>query len=148
MPLETVSLEELHAVLDRVEAKKPTQRLLLAILYKQGPSVPMIADWFDMRAETIYRWFRRMDTRPLEEAVQDSPRPGRPSQLRSDQRERFEQAISRPPELAGYEAQEWSARLAQSFLHEEFGIEYSLRHVRRLIEAIGAGSEHERGDER
>lgn len=137
MPLETVSLEELHAVLDEVEDKKPTQRLLLAILYKQGPSVPMIADWFDMRAETIYRWFRRMDAHPLEDAVHDSTRPGRPPQLDSDQRTRFKETISRPPEAAGYEATAWSPRLARSFLREAFGVDYSLRHVRRLIESVG-----------
>lgn len=52
--LEDISLAELHGPLDEVSEKKPTQRLLLAILYKQGPSVPMVADWYDMREGTIY----------------------------------------------------------------------------------------------
>lgn len=141
MPLETVSLEALHATLADVEGKKPTQRLLLAILYKQGPSVPMIADWFDMRAETIYRWFRLMDTAPLDEAVYDAPKPGRPPALSSAERARFQRAISKPPKQEGYDTPDWSPQLAQSFLQDVFGVEYSLRHVRRLLESAGADFE-------
>lgn len=55
--LEEISLADLHERLEDVDEKKPTQRLLLAILYKQGPSVPMIAEWFDMRERTVYDWF-------------------------------------------------------------------------------------------
>ena len=34
--LDDISVEELHDTLDSVEGKKPTQRLLTAIAYKNG----------------------------------------------------------------------------------------------------------------
>lgn len=135
--LENISVEELHEALDEVEEKKPTQRLMLAILYKQGPSVPMIGDWFDMRDETIYRWFTEMEEEPLMDAIYDETRPGRPADLSEDQRHEFEAALHEPPEEAGLDAPAWTPKLARKYLREEFDVEYTLRHVRRLMHEAG-----------
>lgn len=131
--LEQTTVEELQDALDVVEAKKPTQRLMLAILYKRGPSVPMIADWFDMREETIYRWFRRLEREPLLEAVYDEPRPGRPPKLTDAQREAFGRALQRSPRDVGRDGEHWTPAIAKTFLADEFDVEYSIRHVRRLM---------------
>lgn len=130
--LENISTGELHDALDEVGEKKPTQRLQLAILYKQGPSVPMIADWFDMRDDTIYRWFREMESEPLMEAIYDDPRPGRPPKLDDDELEQFNSAVQHDPTEVGYDAPAWTTKLARRYLIEEFDVEYTLRHVRRL----------------
>lgn len=135
--LADTTVEELHDALDAVDAKKPTQRLLLAILYKRGPSVPMIADWFDMREDTIYRWLRRMEREPLLEAVYDDPRPGRPPKLTDAEREAFAAAVRKSPGDVGREGERWTPAVARAYLEDEFGVEYSLRHVRRLLEDVG-----------
>lgn len=135
MPLlAQTTVEELQDALDEVEAKKPTQRLMLAILYKRGPSVPMIADWFDMREETIYRWFRRMEREPLLDAVYDEPRPGRPPKLTDAQREAFEKALRGSPNDVGRDGEHWTPAIAKAYLADEFGVDYSIRHVRRLLQ--------------
>lgn len=134
--MEGVSVEELRAALEEVEEKKPTQRLLLAILYKQGPSVPMIAEWFDMRADTIYRWFSEMEREPLLEAVYDDNRPGRPAKLSDEQRAAFEGALQESPAKVGIDAAAWTPTLARRYLRDAFGVEYTLRHVRRLMHDI------------
>ena len=135
MPLlAQTTIEELHETLDAVEAKKPTQRLMLAILYKRGPSVPMIADWFDMREETIYSWFRRMESEPLLEAVYDEPRPGRPPKLTDAQRETFERALQHSPRNVGRDGDRWTPASAKAYLEDEFDVEYSIRHVRRFLQ--------------
>lgn len=131
--LEDISLAELHELLDEVNEKKPTQRLMLAVLYKKGPSVPMIADWFDMRDRTVYNWFDRMEQEPLEEAIHDESRPGRPPKLSSEQRAAFEAALDDTPIEHGFEAENWTPAVAQAFLHEAFNVEYSLRQVQRLL---------------
>ncbi|MFB6086750.1 MAG: helix-turn-helix domain-containing protein [Halodesulfurarchaeum sp.] len=135
--LENISTADLHDALDEVEEKKPAQRLMLAILYKQGPSVPMIGDWFDMRDETIYRWFTEMEENPLMEAIYDKPRPGRPTKLAEAQRTKFEAALKDPPRDADLEASAWTPKLARKYLREEFDVDYSLRHVRRLMHEAG-----------
>lgn len=135
--LDGVSTDQLHDALAEVEGKKPTQRLLFAILYKQGPSVPMIAEWFDMRAQTIYRWFEAMETEPLHEAIHDDPPPGRPPKLSESAYEQFLQTLEAPPSNVGYAADAWTTELVSQHLLEEFGVEYSRRHVRRLIADAG-----------
>lgn len=135
--MEAVSVEELHDALAEVEAKKPTQRLQLAILYKQGPSVPMIADWFDMREGTLYRWFRRMEREPLLDATHDDPPPGRPPKITGSERKEFESALQNAPTDIGYDAPAWTPKLAQRYLLDVFGVEYTLRHVRRLLKEAG-----------
>ena len=135
--LENVTLDELQDALGEVEEKKPTQRLMLAILYKQGPSVPMIAEWFDLRERLIYRWFNEMEEEPLMDAIYDDSRPGRPTKLTGEQREQFEEAFQNPPEDVGIDAPAWTPKIARHYLKEEFGVEYTLRHIRRLLKEAG-----------
>ncbi|MFB6185472.1 MAG: transposase [Halobacteriaceae archaeon] len=132
--LENITVDELREALDEVEDKKPTQRVMLAIIYKQGPSVPTIANWFDMRKETIYSWFSAMESEPLMDAIVDDPRPGRPPKLTEKQSEAFRTALHQSPEMVGYDETEWTPQLAQEYLQDEFAVEYSRRHVRRILE--------------
>jgi len=91
--LENISVEELEAALDDATGKRETKRLLVAIIYKRGPSIPMIAEWLDTREQTIYRWFDRLEEEPISEAVQDRKRSGRPSKLGEAEREAFQEVV-------------------------------------------------------
>jgi transposase len=128
---------------------------MVAIMYKRGPSVPMIADWLDMRERTVYNWLDRLEERSIEDAVTDDQRPGRPSKLDEDGFETFKTAVNQPPAESGYDQQAWSTGLARRFLREEFDVEFSQRHSRRLLKKAGlshqtprpqppTGDEHER----
>lgn len=135
--LENVSVEELEAALDEASGKRETQRLMAAIIYKRGPSAPMIAEWLDTREQTLYRWFDRLEEEPIEQAVQDRERSGRPSKLDDAAKEEFQAAVQNPPAEAGYDQPAWTTGLAQQFLEEEFGVEYTKRHVQRLLKDAG-----------
>lgn len=150
--IEHVDVTELEAALDRADGKKETIRLLAAIIYKRGPSVPMIAEWLDIREATIYRWFDRLEEESIERAVQDRPKEGRPSKLSQSQRETFRSAVREPPAEVGFEAPAWSPELARDFLNEQFGVDYTKRHVQRMLKAAGlrhrpAGTGPTGGDE-
>jgi transposase len=135
--LENVSAEELEAALDEATGKRETQRLLVAIIYKRGPSAPMIAEWLDTREQTIYRWFDRLEEEPIRQAVQDRQRSGRPPKLDDADRAEFQKAVQNPPSQAGYDEPAWTTGLAQQFLQDEFDAEYSRRHVQRLLKDAG-----------
>jgi len=135
--LENISVEKLEDALDEATGKKETQRLMAAIIYKRGPSAPMIAEWLDTREQTIYRWFDRLETEPIEQAVQDRQRSGRPSKLDDAHWTEFRQTVQKPPEDAGYDHPAWTTALAQQFLEDEFGVRYSRRHVHRLLKDAG-----------
>lgn len=132
--LDEVPVGELEDALENATRKRETVRLLTAIIYKRGPSVPMIAEWLDMREATIYRWFDRLETEPIETAVRDRDRPGRPPKLTDEQQQEFRAAVSRPPGESGYGAETWTVALARQYLEDQFGVEYTTRHVRRLLE--------------
>lgn len=110
---------------------------MAAIIYKRGPSAPMIAEWLDTREQTIYRWFDRLETEPIEQAVQDRQRSGRPSKLDDADVTEFRQAVQHPPEEVGYDHPAWTTALAQQFLKDEFDVTYTRRHVQRLLKDAG-----------
>lgn len=136
--LEDVRIEELDAALEVASGKREILRVVAAILYKRGPSVPMIAEWFDVREQTIYRWFDRFEGEPVERAIRDRPRSGRPPKLDDADRKAFRRAIRQPPTAVGYDEDSWTAELAQDFIADEFGVDYSRRHVQRLLDDVGS----------
>jgi transposase len=135
--IENVSVEDLEAALEDSEGKRETQRLMVAIMYKRGPSVPMIAEWLDMRDGTIYEWLNRFEERSIEDAITDDHRSGRPPKLDEKELEQFESAVNKPPSESGYDQPAWSTKLAQKYLREEFDVEYSMRHITRLLNEAG-----------
>jgi transposase len=135
--LEHVPVEALEAALDEATGKRETQRLMVAIIYKRGPSVPMIAEWLDTREQTIYRWFDRLEAEPLRQAVQDRQRSGRPPKLGDADRAAFRDVVRNPPTEVGYDRPAWTTALARQFLEAEFDVEYSRRHVQRLLKDAG-----------
>lgn len=59
--LDDISVEELQDALDNVEGKKPTERLLAAIAYKNGVAQTELAEWYDVQRRIIYNWLKRLD---------------------------------------------------------------------------------------
>ena len=152
--LDEISVEELQAALDEVEGKKPAQRLLAAIAYKNGVTQTELADWYGVQRRTIYSWLKRLESKPLADAVTDAERSGRPRKLTADQRETFEETLQNPPTEVGIDAPAWTPPLVQAYLRETFDADYSRPSCRRLMKEAGlsyrkarhgTGSDEERG---
>jgi transposase len=100
--LDEISVEELQDALDNVEEKRPTQRLLAAIGYKNGVSQAELAEWYGVQRHTIYNWLKRLDTNEsLEHAVTDAHRSGRKRKLSESQQKEFEETVHDPLEEVG-----------------------------------------------
>ena len=92
--LDEISVEELQDTLDNVDGKKPTQRLLAAIAYKNGVTQTELAQWYDVQRRTIYSWLKRLDTNEsLEQAVSDDKRTGRKRKLSETQQNKFQETV-------------------------------------------------------
>lgn len=135
--LENVSVETLEDALDEASGRREIYRVMAAILYKRGPSAPMIAAWLDTREQTVYRWFDRLESEPIEQAISDRPRSGRPAKLSDADAEAFREIVRNPPAEAGYDRPAWTTALAQQLLEAEFGVAYTRRHVQRLLKDAG-----------
>jgi transposase len=136
--IDEISVEELRSKLAEVDDDgKAVKRLVAAIAYKQGQSPADIEESFGFSKNNVYEWLDRFEERGLEDALYDESPPGRPSELSDEQRERFEDAVKNPPEDVGIDAPAWSTALAQEYLREQFDLEFTRRHVRRLLHDAG-----------
>ncbi|MFC4451446.1 helix-turn-helix domain-containing protein [Halorussus aquaticus] len=131
--LDGVPLSSLQQQLDAVESAKAAKRLMVAIAYKDGVPVSVLSERYGVPESTLYYWLDRIADEPLAEAVEDDDRPGRPSELDADQREALFDALADSPAAYGFDASSWTAQLVREFVEREFGVSYSLGHVRRLI---------------
>lgn len=135
--LEDITIDELHELLSDVDGRNPTQRILAAIAYKQGDSKTKLADQHDVTWKTINNWLDRFAEQPIEQAPYDEHRSGRPPKLTDEQKEQLFEALDDSPEAVGYDRQAWFPPLVYHYIKETFGIEYSLRHIRRLMHEAG-----------
>ena len=132
--LESISTDDLRDELLRLDDGRQARRLVVALLYRYGHSGPAIADLFDVREATVYAWLDRFEAADgAAEAAADRPRPGRPPKLTPAERATFHDALEEPPEAVGWSADSWTPEAAREYLASEFGVDYSLRHVRRLL---------------
>lgn len=119
---------------------KAVKRLIVAREYLDGQSPAAIEEKYGIPEQTSYEWLDRFEERGLEAALADDKPPGRDAVLSEDERARFERAVQRPPPDAGFDAAVWTSALAREYLRGEFGVDYSPRHVRRLLTEARATS--------
>jgi transposase len=135
--LDEVSLDELQAQLGEADKKKPAERVLAAIAYKQGDSKEKLAERHDVCLKTIYNWLDRFREEPIEQAPYDDPRSGRPAKLTDEQKDELVADLHESPEDFGYDRQVWFPLLVYHHLQEKFDVEYSLVHIRRMMREAG-----------
>jgi len=131
--LDDVTLEELQDLRKQTEGEIPRERVLAAIGRKQGDTLETLAERHDVVEKTIRNWLDRFDEEPIEQAPYDAPRSGRPPKLDAEQREQVFAQLQQPPTELGYEQQAWSPTLLLHHVKEEYGVEYSEGHARKLL---------------
>jgi transposase len=121
-----------------VEGSKPTQRLLAAIVYRNGVTQTELTEWHGTGRRTIYSWLTRLDAdESLEQAVADSHISGRNRKMSDLRLDEFEDTVHEPPEEGGLDALAWTPALVQQHLEDAFDVEYSIPNCRRLLEEAG-----------
>lgn len=147
--LENISLEDLQKCLDEVEGNSETLRLVVGINYKMGVPQSELAEWYDVSRTTVHNWLtrlERLESDPLDEVIHDEPRSGRPSKLTDSERERLHSILRDPPSETGIEASAWSPPLVRAYVADEFGVDYTLRHIRTLMGDAGIARYAARSD--
>jgi transposase len=140
--LENVSADTLRQILAEVDDADATKRLMAAITYKEIDELTQAeaAELYGFSSSWASKWFtrlERLDREPFEEVVYDEPREGRPPELADREYDQFVQALHDSPAEVGIDAPAWSVPLARQYLDEEFDVDYSERHVRRLLSEAG-----------
>jgi transposase len=135
--LQTVSLDELQTLLDEVDEKVPTQRVLTAMGRKLGLSTGTLSTLNDVSEQTIRNWLNRFEDQPIDQAPYDDPRSGRPPKLTDEQKAEFFADLHNSPEDIGYDRQVWFPALVYRHLKETYDIEYSPSQIYRLLHEAG-----------
>jgi transposase len=112
---------------------KATKRLMVALDYLDGVAVDDLSDRYGIPRSTVYYWLSRFEERPIEEAITDEDRPGRPTAL---DRSVLEDVVATPPREYGVDGEEWSPATLRDVLDDRFDVSYSEGHVRRLLKEL------------
>jgi len=128
-----ITMEELQELREQTEGGVPQERVLAAIGRKQGDQIDTLAERHGVVERTIIYWLDRFKEEPIEQAPYDEPRPGRPSKLDDDEREQLFEDLQNPPTELGYEQQAWSPKLLLAHVKDEYDVEYSKGHARKLL---------------
>jgi len=132
-----ITMEELQELRENTEGEIPRERVLAAIGRKQGDQIDTLAERHGVVERTIIYWLDRFEEEPIEQAPYDDPRPGRPSKLDDDERKQLFGNLQNPPTDLGYEQQAWSPQLLLAHVKDEYGVEYSKGHARKLLSKAG-----------
>jgi transposase len=128
--LENVDPSTLREALADAADAKATKRLMVALDYLDGAPVDELSDRYGIPRSTVYYWLSRFEERPLEEAITDEDRPGRPREL---DRSVLRDVVEAGPTPYGIDHEEWTPAALRDFLDREFDVSYSEGHVRRLL---------------
>jgi ferredoxin len=72
--LANTSAAELRDWLDSVSERETTMRLMAALEYKDGDSVPAIAERYGWEESTVEEWFEAFESKPLDVVIDESER--------------------------------------------------------------------------
>jgi transposase len=132
--LDDISLSELQNLRAKTDGEIPRERVLAAIGRKQGDTIDRLAERHGVVEKTIRNWLDRFVEYPLEQAPYDEERPGRPSKLSEQQRKQLFDDFDKPPTELGYDRQAWTSTLAAYHIEITYGVEYTTRNIRYLLE--------------
>lgn len=95
--MERISTEHLRTAFNDADEATAATRLMVALIYTDGVPVTTLAERYGSPQYTIYDWLDRPGSRPIADALQDEPRPGRPPKLSSEQRAEVETWMDNSP---------------------------------------------------
>jgi transposase len=117
-------------------AYRVATRIHAITLSDDGLSSGQIADLLDAPRSKVSQWLRDYELFGYE-ALLEGQRSGRPGQLTQSQQTQLEDIIDSGPTSWGFLSGVWSAPMVARVISEEFGIDYTARHVRRLLHEWG-----------
>lgn len=134
--LDGVDPDDLRQSLSDADSAKAAKRLVVALDYLDDVPVSTLSKRYGIPRSTLYYWLDRFEEEPIEEAVTDEDRPGRPRKLDDDDRSRLRDHLGDDPNAHGIDASEWTPELVQEHIERTFDVSYSLGHVRRLLREL------------
>jgi len=123
-----LSKEELEGLIRRVKGRRLVERLIFIRCLYDGEAVKYAARKLGRAKLTGYGWLKRWNNRGP-----DGLRPnfggGRPPKLSAEEREVLDEVLRK--------RDDWTTREVRNLILKKFGVNYSLRSVRRILRSLG-----------
>ncbi len=123
--------EEINILNRRLKKEKNPEtrdRIRGIILLKKGHRLQEIANIMGVNRRTVYNWRRRYEEEGIE-GLKTREKPGRKRKLSDEDMERLKDLLK--------QKDYWTTRGVRNLIKIEFGIEYTLRHVARILRKLG-----------
>jgi transposase len=111
-------------------------RIAACLLLLSGWKSTQVSELFGLTRWSVVKWIRRANMQGLE-GIEDSVRPGRPSQLDNALKKGLDKALSKSPKEFGIQRVRWDGVVVAEYLKRFHGIEIHVRHAQRWIRNLG-----------
>lgn len=112
-------------------------RIAAFLLILSGWKSTRVAELFGLTRWAVVKWMRRANREGLE-AVNDRPRPGRPSQFDEEVMKALDEALSsKSPQDYGISRNRWDGIVVTEYLKRVHYIKIQVRHAQRLMKKLG-----------
>ena len=111
-------------------------RIASCLLMLAGWKSTQIADLFGLSRWGVVKLIQKANREGLE-AIEDHPRPGRPSQFDQKVLQALDEALSKPPQDYGLSRNRWDGVVVVEYLKRFHYIKVQVRHARRMIKKLG-----------
>ena len=96
-----------------------------------------IAEALGVSEGAVSQWIKKAREED-KEALKTEPRPGRLPKLSDEERtERLPELLEKGPEHFGFRGEVWTRKRVRNVIKEEFGVEYDVSQVGRILDQIG-----------
>ncbi|HEC86809.1 MAG TPA: IS630 family transposase [Thermoplasmatales archaeon] len=103
-------------------------RLRGVLLLKKGYTQGKVAEIMDVTTRTVYNWKTRYNQEGVE-GLMNKPIPGRKTTLDEKDMKRLRMLLE--------ERDYWSSNQVRALIKEEFGVEFTTRHIPRILRKLG-----------
>lgn len=111
-------------------------RIAAFLLMLAGWKSTQIADLFGLSRWGAVKLIQKANREGLE-AIEDHPRPGRPSQFDEKVLRELDEALSKPPQDYGLSRNRWDGVVVVEYLKRFHYIKVQVRHAQRMIKKLG-----------
>jgi len=123
--------EEINILNRRLKEEKNPEtrdRIRGIILLKKGYRLQEIANIMGVNRRTVYNWRKRYEEEGIE-GLKTREKPGRKRKLYDEDMDKLKDLLK--------QKEYWTTREVRDLIKIEFGIEYTLRHITRILRKLG-----------
>lgn len=129
--LQKYSVKKITEIRDKEEDEKYKRHYEAALHRKNGESMRVIAERFDVSSGTIANWLRNMTERGLGKTYKVPH--GRPPKFTKQQLKDLEKDMRKDPETYGLDAERWVSVVVAQYAKQKFDISITPGSMRRLM---------------